>query len=177
MGRSSDTCFQEGDVVGPQQDPGQVVRVRFFSQDPGEVTEFIRHMYLEHRTQFAPPPSRTRFHAVTHDVPGLGMDRVITTLDYTSSSTDGLLDYVFMALHGGAVDVTHDRSERTTTRGESVFYPVNTPITFHVRELDATTVRLPAERLASAAQDLTGTPGHQFVMHDITPISASTNRY
>ena len=164
-------------MPAPQTPSGLVRRTAFSSHDEAEVTDFIRQMYADNTSRFAPVRNGARFSALTHDTPMMGADRVRTSIDYGGISAEGFHDYVFFVVHAGSVRIGSRGIDTITARGDVAFYPLGVPIEFTMRGFDVTTLRLPAGRIARAAEDMTGVPGAELRFHGITPISAPMRRY
>jgi AraC-like DNA-binding protein len=156
--------------------PTPVRRASFASSDEGEVTDFIRRTYAENRSRFAPLRRGARFSALTHDTAVLGSDRLRTSIDYTGRS-QGFDHYTFFVVHTGTVDVASPTASTVAGAGDVALYPLHVPIEFDMRHYDVTTVRLPAQRVAQVAEELTGVSGADLVFHDITPVSSPMRRY
>ncbi|SDC23421.1 Helix-turn-helix domain-containing protein [Geodermatophilus telluris] len=161
----------------PQARPGLVQRSSFSSSDEAAVTEFIRRMYADNTSRFAPIRNGARFSALTHDTPVIGADRVRTSIDYTGTSGEGFSDYVFFVVHAGSVQVGSRVSETVASAGDVAFYPIGVSVDFAMHGFDVTTVRLPAERIARVAEDATGLPGTGLRFSGTTPVSPSMHRY
>lgn len=164
-------------MTTPRADGDQVVRSAFTSADDAEVTEFIRRMYAENRTRFAPLRGAARFSARTNDLPALGADHVRTSIDYNGTSAEGFSDYTFFVVHSGSVQLNSPSTGTTAGPGDVSVYPLGVPIEFTMDSFDVTTLRLPAQRVARAAEELTGRPAAEFRLLDITPVSPSMTRY
>jgi AraC-like DNA-binding protein len=161
----------------PQTRPDLVQRSSFSSNDEVEVTEFIRHMYAENKSRFAPVRNGARFSALTHDTPVVGADRVRTSIDYAGTSDEGFHDYVFFVVHAGTVQISSRLAGTTASAGDVAFYPLGVPIEFAMHHFDVTTLRIPADRIKRAAEDTAEVPAAQMRFHGITPVSAPMARY
>jgi AraC-like DNA-binding protein len=154
-----------------------VQRSAFASNDEAEITEFIKAMYADNSSRFAPIRDGARFAAATHDSVAVGADRVGTSIDYSGTSEEGFHDFVFFTVHDGSVQVRSREGSTVATRGDVSFYPLGIPIEFAMHRFDVTTLRLPAGRVRQVAEDTTGLPAARLHFDDITPVSASMHRY
>src|SRR3712207_4515647 len=136
----------------PRKQPDLVRRSSFSSDDEAEVTDFIRQMYADNKSRFAPVRNGARFSALTHDTPVIGADRVRTSIDYRGVSDDGFHDYVFFVVHAGSVQINSRLGGTIASGGDVAFYPLGVPIEFSMRHFDVTTLRLPADRIKRAAE-------------------------
>jgi len=159
----------------PPTDPDLVERFSFSSTDDSEVTEFIRQTYADNTTRFAPIRSGARFAAQVHATPFISMDYIHTSIDYAGALPQGFDDFVFTQVHGGNVLFRSPDAELLAAAGQLSLHTRHVPMDFVVEGIEATTVRLPHDRLVRVAEDLTGTPDLRF--HDLTPISAAMSRY
>lgn len=133
------------DSSRPHDEP--LSRTKFLSQNEAEITDFIRQMYADSGLEFGSIRDQARFSALTHDTSVIGADRVRTSIDYHGSSSEGLEDFLFFAVHRGTVGV-HGRSTVSTSfAGDVAFYPLGVPIDFSMHDFDVTTLRLPGRRL------------------------------
>ncbi|MGY1593675.1 hypothetical protein ACI79D_17000 [Geodermatophilus sp. SYSU D00708] len=164
-------------MLAPEAQPALVQRSSFSSDDEAEVTGFIRQVYADNTSRFAPIRNGARFSALTHDTPVIGADRVRTSIDYAGSSSEGFHDYVFFVVHAGSVAVSSRDADTVASGGDVAFYPLGVPIEFAMHEFDVTTMRLPADRIERVAEETAGVPAAELQFHDITPISASMHRY
>ncbi len=160
-----------------QTSPGPVLRSSFASDDETQVTEFIRRMYADNKSRFAPITNGAQFSALTYDVPALGADRVRTSIDYAGTSTDGFHDYVFFVVHAGSVQISSSLAATSAVAGDTAFYPLGVPIDFDMHGFDVTTLRLPADRITRAVEEVSGISAAGVRFHDITPVSAAMHRY
>ena len=154
-----------------------VQRASFSSDDDGEVTEFIRRMYADNTSRFAPIRHGAQFSAQTYDTPVIGVDHVRTSIDYAGTSDEGFRDYVFFVVHAGSVRMNSSMGDVIVAVGDAAFYPLDTPIAFAMQGFDVTTMRLGAAQVARIAEETTGIPAAEFGFHGITPISESMARF
>ncbi|GAB2596955.1 hypothetical protein Aab01nite_72410 [Paractinoplanes abujensis] len=157
--------------------PEFVRRSSFSSDDESEVTEFIRKMYADNQSRFAPIRTGARFSALTHDTPLIGADRVRTSIDYSGTSADGFHDFVFFVVHAGSVQIGSRLGGTIAGGGDVAFYPLGVPIDFAMHHFDVTTLRLPADRIKQSAEEMAGIPAAQTHFRGITPVSPSMARY
>ena len=160
-----------------QAESDSVRRSSFSSDDEGEVTAFIRQMYAENTSRFAPIRNGARFSALTYDIPVIGADRVRTSIDYRGTSAEGFADYVFFVVHAGSVQISSHDAGTIASAGDVAFYPLRTAIEFAMHEFDVTTMRLPAGRIEQVAEETTALPAAQMRFHGITPVSTPMHRY
>jgi len=160
-----------------QAESDLVRRSSFSSNDEGEVTDFIRRIYAENTSQFAPIKNGARFSALTYDTPVIGADRLRTSIDYSGNSVEGFADYVFFVVHAGSVQIGSPVAGTIASSGDVAFYPLRTGIEFAMHQFDVTTVRLAAGRIERVAEEATGVPAAQSRFHGITPVSAAMHRY
>ncbi|SFP21333.1 AraC-binding-like domain-containing protein [Geodermatophilus dictyosporus] len=160
-----------------QTHPGLVQRSSFSSSDETAVTEFIRRMYADNTSRFAPIRNGAQFSALTHDTPVLGADRVRTSIDYSGTSGEGFSDYVFFVVHAGSVQICSRGAETVAAGGDVALYPLGVSIDFVMHGFDVTTVRLPAERMEQVAEDTAGVTGPELRFSGTTPVSPSMHRF
>ncbi|TNM69190.1 helix-turn-helix domain-containing protein [Streptomyces sp. NP160] len=158
----------------PTAPPPTPVHRTVFSADESEVTGFIRQTYAENSSRFAPIREGARFSALTHDVPGLGADRVRTSIDYSGTSAEGFSDFTFFLVHAGSVHVDSPVGSVTATAGDVAFYPLGTPVEFAMDGFDVTTLRLPSHHVDDAARLLADGP---VTFGALTPVSPAAHRY
>jgi AraC-like DNA-binding protein len=153
-----------------------VQRSEFSSRDEGEVEEFIRQMYIGNHTRFVAVNEQARFTATVAEAGRIAADQIRTTVDYCAL-TDPFGYFFFLALHHGRMQVKSGRDELRITAGNSFFYPLNVPLEVGVFDVAARVLRLPAARLAAAAEESAGIDPAGLRFESVTPVTPAMGRH
>jgi AraC-like DNA-binding protein len=153
-----------------------VQRSEFSSRDEGEVEEFIRQMYIGNHTRFVAVNEEARFTATVAEVGGIAADRIRTTVDYWAM-TEPFSYFFFIALHHGRMHVKSGRDELRLAAGNALFYPMHVPLDVGVFDTAARVLRLPAARLAAAAEESAGIDPAGLRFESVTPVTRAMGQH
>ena len=153
-----------------------VQRSEFSSRDEGEVEAFIRQMHIGNQTRFVSVNEEARFTATVAEADGIAADRIRTTVDYWAV-TDPFDYFFFLALHHGRMQVRNGRDELRIPAGSALFYPLAVPLEVGVFDAAAQVLRLPAARLAAAAEESAGIDPASLRFESVTPATPAMGRH
>jgi AraC-like DNA-binding protein len=153
-----------------------VQRSEFSSRDEGEVEEFFRQMYIGNHTRFVAVNEEARFTATVAEAGGIAADRIRTTVDYWAT-TDPFGYFFFLALGHGRMHIKSGRDELKIPAGSAFFYPLNVPLDVGVFDVAAQVLRLPAARLAAAAEESAGIDPAGLRFESVTPVTPAMGQH
>ncbi|WP_228389067.1 helix-turn-helix transcriptional regulator [Cumulibacter manganitolerans] len=153
-----------------------VQRCSFFSQDEGEVTEFIREMYVDNRSRFLRIGERAQFGASVTEIGQVATGRIRSTVDY-AADTEPFDYFLALAVHHGHLRVRSGKQELTIKAGDLSYYPIGVPLHIDLIDVGGRTLRLPMSLLGQVAEETTGIPAACLRFEGSRPVSAARRRY